>query len=376
MLRLGSVMVFSLACGAVWAEELQDNAGSVVPASSAGNTATADSNASTADGKADSDITSDSESSALDSLETLLPESGEAKRQKLEVETISEDEIKPALRKLPQLVEKIQVEEAAANSPFLLLPHRPNYILPFTYYSNPSNYERDRILQHYSGDDDATLEDGNDHIEAVFQISIKVQLASGIIGKLSTLSVGYTNRSFWQAYNSDISRPFRETNHEPELMLNWQTKNNWIDAFGVSLNHQSNGQTSSMSRSWNRIIFSALSVTDYAVVSGKLWWRIPEESDSDPWDPEDNDNPDIDDYMGPGELTLRFMPGNQTIDVTVRNNFNPDENRGALQLEWTFPMTKKIKGYGFFFDGYGDSLIDYNHYQQRIGLGIKLSDWF
>merc|ERR1712000_209050 len=83
-----------------------------------------------------------------------------------------------------------------------------------------------------------------DHIEAVFQISIKVQLASGIIGKLSTLSVGYTNRSFWQAYNSDISRPFRETNHEPELMLNWQTKNNWIDAFGVSLNHQSNGQTS------------------------------------------------------------------------------------------------------------------------------------
>ena len=273
-------------------------------------------------------------------------------------------------------MEKIQVEEAAANSPFLLLPHRPNYILPFTYYSNPSNYERDRILQHYSGDDDATLEDGNDHIEAVFQISIKVQLASGIIGKLSTLSVGYTNRSFWQAYNSDISRPFRETNHEPELMLNWQTKNNWIDAFGVSLNHQSNGQTSSMSRSWNRIIFSALSVTDYAVISGKLWWRIPEESDSDPWDPEDNDNPDIDDYMGPGELTLRFMPGNQTIDVTVRNNFNPDENRGALQLEWTFPMTKKIKGYGFFFDGYGDSLIDYNHYQQRIGLGIKLSDWF
>ena len=353
-----SMLCMTMACGVVQAADGDDPA----QGSASGDSSTA--------------RTTDDSSDALDELGTLLPESGEAKREKLNVDTISREEIKPAIRQLPQLVEKIQTEEAAANSPFLLLPHRPNYILPVTYYSNPSNEERNRILQHYSDDPDATLEDGNDHIEAVFQISIKFQIASGIIGKLSQLSVGYTNRSYWQAYNSDISRPFRETNHEPELMLNWQTENNWVDAFGIALNHQSNGQTSSMSRSWNRIIFKAMGVTNYGVLSGKLWWRIPEEDDADPWDPEDNDNPDIDDYMGPGELTMRFMPGEQIIDVTVRNNFNPDENRGAFQLEWTFPISRKVKGYGLFFDGYGDSLIDYNRYQQRIGVGIKLSDWF
>lgn len=306
----------------------------------------------------------------------LLPAEGEPQKEKIEFETISAEEFSATQRNLPGLVERIRTEELAGESPYVLLPHRPNYILPLTWQARPSDKERDRMVEHYTGDPDTAGTDGNDSLEAVFQISIKYPISTGLLGKFSKLEMAYTNRSFWQAYNSDISRPFRETNHEPELILSWMTRNPWVDYVALSLNHQSNGQSSSMSRSWNRIILQTVSTMDSGVLAVRAWWRIPEESKSDPWDPKDNDNPDIDDYMGPGEITYLHVMGNHTVQLMMRNNLNPDENRGAFELGWTFPLNKKLKGYVQYFNGYGESLIDYNRYQERIGVGIKLSDWF
>jgi phospholipase A1 len=59
----------------------------------------------------------------------------------------------------------------------------------------------------------------------------------------------------------------------------------------------------------------------------------------------------------------------------VRNNLNFDDNKGAFELDWTFPMPGKLKGFVQYFNGYGESLIDYNQYQERIGIGIKIADW-
>lgn len=309
-------------------------------------------------------------------LDFSLPEAEPLKRETHSVEIISDEEIKPAIRQLPQLVEKIQTEDMAADSPYILLPHRPNYILPLTYQTKPSDEEQDQVIEHYTDDPAAGEGNSYEHLEAVFQFSLKYRLSTGLLGKMSAIDFGYTNRSFWQAYNSDISRPFRETNHEPELILSWQTENNWIDYFSLAFNHQSNGQTSSLSRSWNRIIGQTVSVLPSGVFVVRAWWRVPEESEADPWDPEDNDNPDIDDYMGPGEINYMHVLGNHRLTIMLRNNLNPDENRGAVELGWTFPLNRKLKGYVQYFNGYGESLIDYNRYQERLGVGIKISDWF
>lgn len=308
---------------------------------------------------------------------TPLLEDAPLRTETVDIQLIAPEEFKPAIREnLPQLMEKRQIEAIASDSPYVLLPHRPNYVMPFTWQTYPNNQELDNLLEHYSADASDYRGDGFSHIEAVFQFSIKYVLREGALTRFGRVQLAYTNKSFWQAYNSDISKPFRETNHEPELMYSWQPEANWIDEAWVSLNHQSNGQTSSLSRSWNRIIGGGASVFSSRILAWKVWWRIPEGGGSDPYDPSDDDNPDIEDYMGHGELALIEVFGNQSLSVMLRNNLDRVDNRGALELGWTFPVSRKLKGYVQYFNGYGDSLIDYNHYQERFGIGIKLSDWF
>jgi phospholipase A1 len=299
----------------------------------------------------------------------------EVKTETVEIEVISEDEFPDEARNLPTLIDKVRTEMLASENPYVLLPHRPNYFLPLTWQARPSNTELRRALNQFSNDD-VPLEDGYDHLEAIVQLSLKYIIAEDVLGNFSRIELGYTNRSFWQVYNSDISRPFRETNHEPELMISWMLKDQIVDYVRLSLNHQSNGQTSTLSRSWNRIIGETAFIVGSGVINTKLWWRIPEGKEADPEDPKDNDNPDIDDYMGYGELNYVKLMERHQFSMMLRNNLDFSENRGAVELGYSFPLTKKMKGYVQYFNGYGESLIDYNRYQERIGVGIKLTDWF
>lgn len=61
-------------------------------------------------------------------------------------------------------------------------------------------------------------------VEAKFQLSFKVKLAQDILFGKSDLWLAYTQKSFWQIYNDEFSRPFRETNYEPEVILNFPAK--------------------------------------------------------------------------------------------------------------------------------------------------------
>jgi len=98
----------------------------------------------------------------------------------------------------------------------------------------------------------------------------------------------------------------------------------------------------------------------------KPWVRIPESED---------DNPDILDYMGNFELGGATKRGNSSYSVLLRNNLDFNENRGAIQLGWTYPVYKNIRFYTQWFYGYGETLIDYNHKSNSLGIGLQYGDW-
>jgi phospholipase A1 len=272
--------------------------------------------------------------------------------------------------KLPAVSRRLSQEAKTLDSLFTITPHRPNYILLGSYNNNRNG-------------EGLELEDSEiDPTEIKFQLSFKVPLIKDLLGEDNGgLFAAYTMRSFWQAYNSDISSPFRETNHEPEIFLSLPgrlTLFGWHNPFVLAgFSHQSNGRGGERSRSWNRLYLDFLFERGDFALSFKPWYRLPEDSKAFPGDPGGDDNPDISSYLGYGELTGAWSNGEHTVSLMLRNNLRSSHNRGAVELGWSFPLgaTRPLKGYIQYFNGYGESLIDYNSSVNRIGFGLLLTDW-
>jgi phospholipase A1 len=252
-----------------------------------------------------------------------------------------------------------RLEEKAVSNRFAIIPYKQNYLLPFAYDTTPNKapYVDQGLDLHRT--------------EVKFQLSFKMPLWEQIFAGRGTLYGAYTQLSFWQAYNRTESSPFRETNYEPEIFLAFDDDipvlgvRNRMAVFGLV--HQSNGRGGELSRSWNRIyaMFAFERGNFYFAV--KPWYRLPENKKTD-------DNPDIEKYMGHGEFYAVYTWGKQRFGLMLRNNLRA-RNRGAIQLDWSFPLLKKIGGYIQYFNGYGESLIDYNHATNRFGVGIIFANW-
>ncbi len=251
--------------------------------------------------------------------------------------------------------------------PYLLMAHRPNYFLVASY--NASGVNAEPFREQFDDPDIDT-----DDTEAKFQMSVKTPVLISLFNDRVDVFAAYTNRSFWQVYNKDASAPFRETNHELELWF--QIHNDWqlfgfenkLNALGIG--HQSNGRGGILSRSWNRIYANFIFQHHNWVFSFMPWYRIPE-------DDKEDDNPDITDYMGHFQLGGAYKWGEHTFSLMLRNNLESNFEKGAFELDWSFPLWNYpfIKGYVQYFNGYGESLIDYNQRSNSIGIGILLTDW-
>ena len=223
--------------------------------------------------------------------------------------------------------------------------------------------------------------------EARIQLSVRTKIAQGLLtgsqGQVrDSLWFGYTQQSYWQLFNGGISRPFRSTDHEPELTyvyptfaqlpLGWQLRYS-----GISLVHQSNGQSLPLSRSWNRaVLMAGMEKGNQYVLQARVWKRVTENVLND-------DNPDISDFVGRAEVAGTWnVDKTNTLGVTLRHSLRSDPN-GSLRLDWyrslgdggKFGGKSGLRFHTRLFTGFGDSLVDYNRQRTVLSIGLSLVDW-
>ena len=220
--------------------------------------------------------------------------------------------------------------------------------------------------------------------ETRIQLSVRTKLAQGLLTdgpRRDSLWFGYTQQSYWQVFTPAISRPFRSTDHEPEFVYVYPSTANlpggWrLRYTGLGLVHQSNGQSLPLSRSWNRVyLMAGAEHGQNFTLQGRLWRRIPENGAGD-------DNPGIGDHIGRAELAATWnVNASNTLALTLRHSLR-SAHKGSARLEWLMPVDSKspsplgnLRFHVQLFNGYGDTLLDYNRRRTVLGMGLSLVDW-
>lgn len=258
--------------------------------------------------------------------------------------------------------QRIAAEAGILERPFVLTAHRPNYLLPYTYNSHPNENAFQLVNPTKS----------IDSVETQFQVSFKFPLVQGILpsrlGANNDLFVGFTTRAWWQAFNSDLSSPFRETDYEPELFVRHYGGPEFgpvkVAGWDIGFAHQSNGQSDPLSRSWNRINGNLALESGNMAFAFRTWYRLPEDDDED-------DNPDLHHFLGYGDVRMLYSHRNHVFSAM----FRPGTKKSSYEITWSMPLWEQLRLYVIYFDGYGESLLDYNHRNKRFGIGIGLNDY-
>ena len=229
--------------------------------------------------------------------------------------------------------------------------------------------------------------------EAQYQISIKIPLYKNFLATGGDLFTAYTQNSYWQVYDNDHSRPFRETNYMPELFLEWQPNKRYGESIlrkiRFAIIHQSNGQDVGYSRSWNRTEVYFLFQKENWYYGLNAWHRWKEDkkpSLSDVTSKDDpnynlyingDDNPELTNYIGNQRFFVRYNSKYANITLAHQNRIeNYDPNKGNIKLDIAFAsINSNFDFFVRYFNGYGESLIDYNVKIERISFGILISDW-
>ena len=274
------------------------------------------------------------------------------------------------LEKYSTLSLAYDLDQNSERGTWTIRPYRPNYVLPLFYSFdpnlNPTSSNPDEPGQKYTANDVRNT-------ELKFQLSLKSKVAEDLFNTNADLWFGYTQQAHWQVYNEDNSRPFRGTDYQPEIFLTQPVTADLpfggrLRMLGVGAVHHSNGRSDPISRSWNRAYLMAGAEWGKLSIVPRLWARVNNESD------DSEDNPDIEDYLGYGDIKFLYdLPKQQSLSGTLR--YNPSTNKGAAQIDYVYPLSENVNGYVQLFQGYGESILDYDHENTAIGFGIVLNDW-
>jgi phospholipase A1/A2 len=204
-----------------------------------------------------------------------------------------------------------------------------------------------------------------------------------------TVYLAYTQKSLWDLY--DKSSPFRESNYAPEIFYaHYHSERHGRPEPGcglfseqVGVEHESNGEASDASRSWN-FVFADVEATCYGnPMYGLLGLRA--------WYPFAlGENPDIARTQGYGELLTglgidddaRHLNG--LLTVALRKGSSARLRKGSMSVDARFrPSYQHLFGEAWkfapylwlqYFVGYGETLGTYDRPSSRIRVGFGFTD--
>ena len=176
----------------------------------------------------------------------------------------------------------------------------------------------------------------------------------------TALMASYSQTSLWQLANKEQSSPFRETNYNPQLFLMHQGRYLVFDTLEAGYWHQSNGRGGKLSRSWERGYIALENYSSYLDYGVKGWIKYAAK-----------ENKDIADYVPPYSIWFKVRNKYGAFSVEGAQNFSTD--RGHVQASYDYYLTKFLTFKIQVWNGYGETLVDYNHHQTRYGIGIGLN---
>lgn len=226
--------------------------------------------------------------------------------------------------------------------------HDTNYFLPFayTFHGRPNDPKYKQA-------------------ETKFQFSVKKVLFENVLFLGESWNFGYTQTAWWQMYAE--SAPFRELNYAPELFVSFPFSGfGWLKSMSVGFMHQSNGKDGADSRSWNRVYANAVFHHKRFVFLPRLWYIVPESSL--------DENKDIRKYLGNFDAKIAYLGRDTFAYILLRNNLNFKHNKGAVELNAGFDLFDNgVFWFVQYFNGYGESLIDYQRYINKLGIGFVVA---
>lgn len=205
--------------------------------------------------------------------------------------------------------------------------------------------------------------------DAMFQISIRQRLTKSYFPFNSFLYLTYTQKSFWDIYSK--SSPFRDTNYNPGIGFGrYLIQNNKLKGAGfIQIEHESNGRDSIDSRSWN-----------YLSLSSKYFFNLRLSLGLELWIPfvDGKENKDLLDYRGLGIVSINYI--SKDAKWWLSSDLNPRKGWGNVNttVNIAYKLSRSHNQYLFaqFYNGKGESLLDYDKYSMNIRFGICIKPDF
>ena len=267
-----------------------------------------------------------------------------------------EQDKKEIINSLPIEGEEKNTIADIVDSSFNLRAYKENYFLPVSY-----RYDSEYV-------DDAAHGHRSKSMETEFQVSIRYDFTSNLFGLGEIYSFGYTQRAWWQLYTE--SAFFRETNYQPEIFVTVPTykflKNSYLKGLKFAYIHQSNGRGGVYERSWNHLSATAFLFYRNIIGEFEMWYRIKDKNDY---------NPQLLDYIGYGQFKCVVPYKQHLFKLTLRSNVR--KRKSSVELSYSYPLPLRQESDLFVyiksFNGYGESLIDYNHNVNKLSIGLAIS---